>query len=78
MVGQWQDSHRINVADNNKMYSDLQAKFPTFYPISPNVELLDSFRWSPQYKISRNSLQWELRWYMRRDGQTETQAEGHT
>jgi len=32
MVGQWQGSRRLNVADSNKMYLDLQVKFPIVLP----------------------------------------------
>jgi hypothetical protein len=32
MVGQWQDSGRINVVGSNKMYLDLQLKFPALLP----------------------------------------------
>ena len=32
IVGQWQGSRRPNVADSNKMYLDLQVKFPILLP----------------------------------------------
>ena len=62
---------RFNVAGNDQTYLDLQVKCPIFLPDFNQIWTSTDFRESPQYQISRKSLQWEPGWYMRMEGRTE-------
>jgi hypothetical protein len=59
-------------AANNKPYLCLHVQCPKFVPNFNQIRILATNSYeSPKYKISRASVQWESRWYKKKDGQTE-------
>lgn len=63
---------RLYVAGNNKIYSDLHVKWPIFLLNFNQIwTSWTDFHESPQYKILRESVQWEPHWYMMTDGRTD-------
>jgi hypothetical protein len=71
----YQCTRRRNVVDKNKMYVVICVKCPIVLPdLLPNWDFSTDFHKSSQYQISRKSVQWEARWYMRTDGRTYVMA----
>jgi hypothetical protein len=62
----------FNVCGNNKLYLSLTVKFQIFLPDFNQICIfVINFHESPQYQISRKSVQWEKQWYMLTDRQTD-------
>jgi hypothetical protein len=62
---------QIYVTGKYKTFLDHNVIYRCFFLSESNLESLDISRVS-YYQISRKSVHWELRWYIRKDGRTGT------
>jgi len=69
---------RNSDADNNKQQPDLHVKCPIFLADFNEIWISSTdFHRSPRHQISRESIDWELWWYMWTDGQTDRPNEAN-
>jgi hypothetical protein len=65
----------MKFAENTITNLGLQANSPILLPDFNQIWMLSTdFRESPKYQISWKFVQWEPRWYVQTDGQTNEQA----
>jgi len=69
---------QIYVLGNDNTHSDPHVKFPIFLPEFKQICIFSTdFDKSPQCQISRKSVHWEPRWYMRTDRRTDGHGEAN-
>jgi len=62
----------IYVTGNSKIYLDLHIKCSLFLSDFSQISIfLTDFYRNPPYKMSQESVHWQLCWYMWTDGQTQ-------
>jgi hypothetical protein len=67
----WYHFSRFNVVGNNKTYLSFHVTYPILLPDFNQTWIFSTdFHGSPQYQISRKSVQWKPGWYVWTDGRT--------